>query len=117
MLRIWFSIRRSNLIPIDSKASHLQALDFDELFEPVNDEELVGLVVTGDVTGVKPAVDDRLLGGLLVAVVALHDLRPGHAELTILKRILVFKGKLVKAPVFPLHTNRTLRVLGSNPTN
>ena len=117
MLRIWFSIRRSNLIPIDSKASHLQALDFDELFEPVNDEELVGLVVTGDVTGVKPAVDDRLLGGLLVAVVPLHDLRPGHAELTILKRILVFKGKLVKAPVFPLHTNRTLRVLGSNPTN
>ena len=97
MLRIWFPIRRYNLIPIDSKASHLQALDFDELFEPVNDEELVGLVVTGDVTGVKPAVDDRLLGGLLVAVVPLHDLRPSHTELAILKRLLVVKEMLVKA--------------------
>lgn len=63
---------------------HLQSLDFDKFLEPVNDEELLVLGVPGDVTGVQPAVDDGLLGGLLVAVVALHHLRTGNTQLSIL---------------------------------
>ena len=63
---------------------YLQSLDFDKFLEPVNDEELLVLGIPGDVASVQPAVDDGLLGGLLVAVVTLHHLWTGNTQLAIL---------------------------------
>jgi hypothetical protein len=49
--------------PIDQLSGgggYLQPLHFNEFFQSVDDEELLVLVVSGDVAGVKPAVDDCL---------------------------------------------------------
>ena len=52
--------------------TYLEALDFDQFFQPVNDDELTVLSVLGDVPGVKPALGvQRGLGAGLVPEVAL----------------------------------------------
>ena len=53
--------------------------DFDELLEPVNDEELVLVIVISDVPGVEPLVrTDCVRGGLWVVEVSLHYLVSQH---------------------------------------
>jgi hypothetical protein len=68
---------------VERQSPHLQSLNLDELLEPVYDEELATLVVLGDVSGVKPSVNDAALGGLLVVVVAFHDLRSRDAKFAV----------------------------------
>lgn len=64
---------------------YLQALDFDELLQPVDDVELIIFVVDSDVSSVEPTVRvDGGLGGLDVVVVALHQLRTNDAQLAFL---------------------------------
>ena len=53
---------------------NLKSFHFDEFFESIDDEDVTGLVVVGDVAGVKPPVRDRLGRRLLVVQVAQHHL-------------------------------------------
>ena len=54
---------------------YLISSNFDEFLEPVYNEEMVLVVVVGDVTGVEPLVrTDGLRGGLRVVEVPFHHL-------------------------------------------
>ena len=53
---------------------NLKSFHFDEFFESIDDEDVTGLVVVGDVAGVKPPVRDRLGRRLLVVQVTQHYL-------------------------------------------
>jgi len=54
---------------------YLESFDLDELFDPIDDEDVSALVVIGDVSGMKPAVLDRFSCCLFVVQVAQHYLK------------------------------------------
>ena len=55
--------------------NHLKSFDFDELLQPVDNVDVVSLVVDGDVAGMKPTVfRDGGLGGHRVVKITLHHL-------------------------------------------
>src|SRR4051812_8872283 len=56
----------------------------DDVLLPSGDEDVAVLVDARDVAGVQPAVDDRAEAGVVVAVVALEDVRPLEQELAVL---------------------------------
>jgi hypothetical protein len=54
---------------------------------PVDNVEVGVIIGIADVTGLQPAVfGDHVLGGRLVVVVSLHDLRSAHPDLATLVR-------------------------------
>ena len=55
----------------------------DDVLLAAGDREIAVFVELADVAGVKPAVDDRLPGGLLVLVVALEDVRALDEDLAV----------------------------------
>ena len=68
---------------------HLVALVLDELLEAVDDLELAVVVHLRDVAGVQEAVVvDGLVGRVVLAQVAEHDVRTAHPELAGLARAL-----------------------------
>ena len=66
---------------------YLEGFHFDQLLEPVNDEKVTVFVVMADIASAEPSVStDHLVGGFLVFVVALHDLRASDEEFSVLVR-------------------------------
>ncbi len=65
------------VIHSETKAlAYLISFYFDELFEPIDDEEVLALVVLGDVAGVQPTVGtDGGVCSLWVVEVAGHHLK------------------------------------------
>ena len=64
---------------------YLKSFDFDELFEAIDDEELVVFVVDGDIAGVEPSISiDSLPSSFLIVIITFHDLRTRDAEFTFL---------------------------------
>ena len=60
---------------------HLISFDFNEFLEPVDEVDVMGLVVFGDVARVKPAVVcDRGLRGDRIIKVSFHDLHKNYVE-------------------------------------
>ena len=70
---------------------YLQALHFDELFEPIDDVELIIFIVNGNVARVQPTVRiNHLFRSFGVVVIAFHHLGSEDAQLALLTRAQSF---------------------------
>ena len=72
----------------------LHPLVFDELFDPIDDEDVAVGIDVAHVTGMQPAFFvDRRCGSFGVAQVAVHDQRPANPDLALLAALQCVTGR------------------------
>ena len=66
--------------------AHLESLYFDKLFEPIDDEEILLVIVIRDIARPQPLAVERFRVSRVVLVVTLHDLGSSDEDLAALVR-------------------------------